>query len=147
MTTAASPKTRYEATTAPARLHRHGRMPWPEARALLAGTLCAWSDLDGFFVAPADELPQDVPQATHLWAWDMQRCVRVRVDGREAMVAALHPGESSDGELVTAHIRHGTPWGPDDKQAGPLPEAAHALSFELLELPGPTPATFVRATP
>ncbi|WP_411574815.1 hypothetical protein [Streptomyces fradiae] len=146
MTTAASPSPRYEATLTPARLHRHGRMPWPEVRALLAETVCAWSDLDGFHVAPADHLPQDVPQTTHLWAWDTQRFLRIRIDGRDALVAALHPGESGEGEPVTAYVRHGTPWGPDDKQAGPLPDAAHTLTFELLELPGPAPATFVRST-
>lgn len=146
MTTATAPSPRYEATPTAARLHRHGRMPWPEARTLLAQTVCAWSDLDGFHIAAADELPQDVLQTTHLWAWDTHRCVRLRIDCHHALVAALHLGGSGDGQPVTAHIRRGTPWGPDDKQAGPLSEAAHALTFELVELPGSTPVTFVRAT-
>jgi hypothetical protein len=146
MTTTPPPKPRHQVTPTPARLYRHGRMPWDEARTLLADTTCAWADLDGFHVAPADTLPPDVPQTTHLWAWKARHCFRLRIDGRDALVAALHLDGGGDGEPVTAHARPGTPWTPENKQAGPLPQAAHTLAFGLLELTGPTPVTFVRAT-
>ncbi|GAA3916514.1 hypothetical protein GCM10023084_79620 [Streptomyces lacrimifluminis] len=135
----------HTARPATARLERIGRLEWPQARSVLAGTTCAWADLDGFHVAAAEQLPQHTPLSTHLWAWDQGRCLRLRIDGAHALVAALRPGQD-DGEQVRVHIRPGTPWAPDDQQAGPLPTEAHALTFELLELPGPTPATFVRAT-
>lgn len=144
MTATPATEPRHTAQPVPARLERLGRLDWPEARALLAGTTCAWVDLDGFHLAPAAALPQDAPHATHLWAWDTTYCLRLRIDGSRALAAALRPGQDG-GEQVHAHIRPGTPWAKHDKQAGPLPAEAHALTFELLELPGPTPATFVRA--
>jgi hypothetical protein len=127
------------------RLERLGRMPWPEARTLLAGTTCTWADLHGFHIEPADRLPAEVPQSTHLWAWADDRCVRVRVDGTDALVAVLRP-DGRPGTAVSIRTRPGLPWGADDKQVGPLPPGAHSLRFELLELLGPSPATFVRAT-
>ncbi|MCX5054663.1 MULTISPECIES: hypothetical protein [unclassified Streptomyces] len=135
----------HTARAVPARLERAGRLAWAEARTLLTGTTCAWADLDGFHIAPADRLPEQPLHATHLWAWDARRCLRLRIDGPHALTALLTPGQDG-GEQVRIHIRPGTPWAKDDQQAGPLPAEAHALNFELLELPGPTPATFVRAT-
>ncbi|MGW2410132.1 hypothetical protein ACWCXK_37295 [Streptomyces sp. NPDC001739] len=135
---------RHTAQPVLARLERIGRLDWHQARSLLAGTTCAWADLDGFHVTEADRLPEEPPQSTHLWAWDTNRCLRLRIDGAQALTAALHPGQN-DREQVRVHIRPGTPWARDDKQAGPLPAEAHALAFELLELSGPTAATFVRA--
>ncbi|WP_033326351.1 hypothetical protein [Streptomyces yerevanensis] len=139
------PEPEHTALPTAARLARHGRLDWTEARSLLAGTTCAWADLDGFHVTGADRLPAHPPPSTHLWAWGQNRCLRLRIDGPYALTAALHPGQDG-GEQVRVHIRPGTPWAADDKQVGPLPPEAHALAFELLELPGPAPATFVRAT-
>ncbi|MCX4429656.1 hypothetical protein [Streptomyces mirabilis] len=133
------------ARAVPARLERIGRLGWVEARALLTGTTCAWADLDGFHVAAADRVPEHPLHATHLWAWDLRRCLRMRIDGPHALTALLMPGQDG-GEQVLVHARPGTPWAKGDQQAGPLPAEAHALSFELIELPGPAPATFVRAT-
>jgi len=144
MTTTPATEPRHTAQPVPARLERIGRLGWVEARSLLAGTTCAWADLDGFHVTGADRLPEEPPQSTHLWAWDPNRCLRLRIDGTRALAAALHPGQDG-AEQVRVHVRPGTPWAEDDKQAGPLRPEAHALVFELLELPGPTPATFVRA--
>ncbi|WP_416976976.1 hypothetical protein [Streptomyces sp. T028] len=151
---------RHTAARIPALLHRIGRLDWTQARSLLTATpntTCAWADLDGFHIADADHLPADPPHATHLWAWNEDRCLRLRIDGSHALTAALqplHPGHHHDsadsaggqGELVHVRLRPGTPWAAHDQQAGPLPAEAHTLTFELLELPGPTPATFVRAT-
>ncbi len=146
MTTSPPAGPRHTATVQPARLDRIGRLSWPQARSLLAGTTCAWADLDGFHVADAGRLPADPPHSTHLWAWDQARCLRLRIDGPQALTAVLRPSQDS-GEQVHVHVRPGTPWAAGDQQAGPLPPEAHALDFELLELPGPTPATFVRAAP
>ncbi|MFJ4010342.1 hypothetical protein [Streptomyces sp. NPDC090026] len=139
------PIAEHTARTSPARLDRLGRLDWDEARSLLTGTTCAWADLDGFHITAADQLPPEPLLSTHLWAWDHHRCLRLRIDGQHTLTAALHPGQDG-GEQVRVHIRPGTPWATDDKQAGPLQPEAHALAFELLELPGPAPATFVRAT-
>lgn len=144
MTTSLPAEPRHSARPVPARLDRIGRLAWAEARSLLAGTTCAWADLDGFHITGAHELPEEPLHATHLWAWDQDHCLRLRIDGPQALTAALHPGQDG-GEQVYARVRPGTPWAPDDKQVGPLPPDAHALAFELLELPGPAPATFVRA--
>ena len=135
----------HTARAVPARLERIGRLGWAEARSLLTRTTCAWADLDGFHIAEADRLPELSPHATHLWAWDSGRCLRLRIDGSQALTALLQPGQDG-GEQVLVHVRPGTPWAAGDQQVGPLPAEAHTLSFELIELPGPTPATFVRAT-
>ncbi|AKH81446.1 hypothetical protein AA958_03730 [Streptomyces sp. CNQ-509] len=140
-----NPTTANVVTPAPARLERRGRLPWPDARALLAGTTCAWADLDGFHVAPAADLPGPAPLATHLWAWDDggARCSRLRFDGAQALVAVLHVGDTDGGLQV--RVRPGRPWDEHDHRVGPLRPEAYGLDFELLELTGPTPATFVRA--
>ncbi|WP_369360194.1 hypothetical protein [Streptomyces sp. cg2] len=145
MTTAPAAQPRHTAQPVLARLERLGRLGWAQARSLLTGTTCAWADLEGFHVAGADRLPEKPPQSTHVWAWDSSRCLRLRIDGSQALTAALYPGQDGE-EQVRVHVRPGFPWARDDKQVGPLPTEAHALAFELLELPGPTPATFVRAT-
>ncbi|MEV3952787.1 hypothetical protein [Streptomyces albogriseolus] len=136
---------RHTADVVLARLERLGRLDWSEARTRLAGTTCAWADLDGFHVAPATALPEAAPHATHLWAWDASRSLRLRIDGSQALVAALQLGQDG-GEQVRVQARPGTPWAEDDQQVGPLAPEAHALAFELLELSGPAPATFVRAS-
>ncbi|MER5493451.1 hypothetical protein ACWD6I_05220 [Streptomyces sp. NPDC002454] len=138
--------TRSDSVLHPALLQRIGRLPWPQARTRLAGSTCAWADLDGFHLAPADALPVDPPCTTHLWAWRADLSFRLRIDGPRALVAALRCGPG-EGDPVQVRIRSGTPWSRRDRQVGPLPPEAHALAFELLELSGPAPATFVRASP
>lgn len=134
------------AALTPARLERHGRLPWSDARNLLAGTTCAWADLDGFHIAPAADLPETVPPATHVWAWgDGAPCFRLRVDGADALVAALHVGD--DGGGLRVRVRPGRPWNENDHQVGPLRPEAYQLDFDLLEVAGATPVTFVRAVP
>ncbi|WP_406260404.1 hypothetical protein OIA45_19640 [Streptomyces chartreusis] len=144
MTTSLPAEPRHTAQPVTARMDRIGRLDWTEARSLLTGTTCAWADLDGFHVAGSDQLPTEPPHSTHLWAWDQDRCLRLRIDGSQALIASLLPGHDG-GEQVRVYVRPGTPWAVDDKQAGPLQPEAHALAFELLELSGPAPATFVRA--
>lgn len=127
-------------TDSTATLRRHGRMSWFSARALLAGTTCAWSDLDGFHLAPADTLPDSLVGATHLWAWGSDVCYRLRLDDGEALVASLRPGA---GDTVIA-VRRARSWAAADRQVGPLPAEAHDLDLELLEIAGSSPVQFLR---
>jgi hypothetical protein len=80
------------------RLIGHGRRPWTEIRPLLTGCTCAWADLDGFHAEPAPDGP---PLATHLWAWNADRLLRVRIDGSEGIAAELRLGDSGEGEQVS----------------------------------------------
>ncbi|MGW2917817.1 hypothetical protein ACWDBF_08125 [Streptomyces angustmyceticus] len=146
-TRTASP--RHPSRFAAAHLVRHGRLTWPEARTLLAGTTCAWADLDGMHLAPAGDLPEETPCATHLWAWDPLRCLRLRFDTRHALTAALHSTAPSalPSNSVRIRISRGMPWAPEDARVGPLEPDIHTLDPELLELTGATPAVFVRARP
>ncbi|MER5182586.1 hypothetical protein ABT009_30255 [Streptomyces sp. NPDC002896] len=150
--------------TEAARLYGHGRLVWTQASALLEGCQCTWTDLDGIHVAdaPPDVLPVG---ATHLWGWAVDRCVRVRFDGEAAYVAVLRTSEADGGargdseqearpdgssgpgiaEVVMPVVRRPVTWSPDYRQAGPLPEAVLRRRWELLEVPGAAPVTFVRA--
>ncbi|WP_283135333.1 hypothetical protein [Rhizohabitans arisaemae] len=122
----------------------HGRLPWSTALELLTGTTCAWTDLDGPHLGPP---PTTTPVGTtHLWAWADGRALRLRIDDEFAYVAELaHDGP---GEPVTVIIHPELRlWAPADEQAGPIPETAHTLDWELLELPGPGPVSFVVAHP
>jgi hypothetical protein len=136
---------RYSAVPVPVRLERLGRMPWRQARTLLPASTCAWADIDGFHILPAAELPHDSPHATHLWAWTANRCLRMRIDGTDALVAALDIHEAEEGSMH-AYSKPGVPWPSGHDRVGPLPDAADSFTLEILELPGATPATFVRAT-
>lgn len=64
----------------------------------------------------ADQLPSEVPQPTHPWAWDDDRCVRVRIDETDALVAVLHP-DGRSGAPVNARIRLKLLWEPEDEQS------------------------------
>ncbi|GAA0543957.1 hypothetical protein [Actinomadura livida] len=122
-------------------LHAHGRVSWERARDLLSGTECAWTDLDGAHIAAP---PADIPLgAGHLWAWDPDRCLRLRFDDDAVYVGELT--ETGAGETVTVTVRTGIRlWGPGDLQAGPLPDEARVGHWDLLEVTGSRPATFVR---
>jgi hypothetical protein len=134
-----------------AHLTAHGRLTWTQALSLLAGCTCTWSDLDGIHLTPAP--PAALPAgATHLWGWAADgRCIRLRLDHQAAYTAVLHtrPGtcpDTPDAETVTVTVRPAITWDPDThRQAGPLPATIQAHSWELLEIPGPAPVTFVRA--
>lgn len=85
----------------------HGRQPWAAIRTLLHGCVCAWADLDGFHGEPA---PAEAPLATHLWAWDTDRLLRIRIDGSEGIAAELRLTESAQGKPVTITERDATSW-------------------------------------
>ena len=85
----------------------HGRRSWEEIRPLLAGCTCAWADLDGFHAEPP---PASPPLATHLWAWDHSKLLRVRIDGRDGITAELRLDDTSQGEPVTVTERQAASW-------------------------------------
>lgn len=85
----------------------YGRRPWHEIHSLLAGCTCAWADLDGFHAEPP---PAGPPLATHLWAWDDGKLLRIRIDGSDGIAAELRLTDSSQGEPVTVTERQATTW-------------------------------------
>lgn len=137
-----------------ARLYGYGRLDWDQARAVLDGATCIWADLGGLHLAPA---PDAAPPTSHLWAWwPGGDCARLRIDETQAYTAVLraagtpplaaHPRPVAD-EPVSPLLRAGAPlWGTADPQAGPVPAALREHTWDLLEIPGPRPITFVRAS-
>jgi hypothetical protein len=95
------------ATSGTAWLIGHGRRPWEQIRALLSGCTCLWADLDGLH---ADEPPADPPLATHLWAWDTSRLLRVRIDGADGVTGELHLTDPGCGEPVMVTEREASSW-------------------------------------
>lgn len=95
------------ARTFTAWLLAHGRRPWDEITPLLAGCTCAWADLDGFHAGAPSDGP---PLATHLWAWDECRLLRVRVDGDCGIVGELSLTDPGHGEAVTVTEREAPSW-------------------------------------
>ncbi|MDT9692644.1 hypothetical protein Q5762_30805 [Streptomyces sp. P9(2023)] len=135
-------------------LHGYGRLTWAEALPFLQAHYCTWTDLDGIHIAqPAP--PQPPVGATHLWAWqDTTHAARLRFDTDHVYLATLRttpPPTDRTPQLTetntTITVRTGTLWNPTDRQAGPLPKAAHEWTWHLLEAAGPHPLAFVTATP
>ncbi|SFC97307.1 hypothetical protein [Streptomyces aidingensis] len=149
----------------PLPLYGYGRIPWDTARPLLDGCACTWTDFDGLHLT--DTPPPDLPRAaTHLWGWtaDGSRLVRLRFDTPPyvyaAVLGATLPPAPEPMDLVIPirrpvvlrpgrqqSTRSGTSDAPADLQAAPLPDAFTALRWELAEVPGTAPVTFVRAVP
>lgn len=85
----------------------HGRRPWDEITPLLADCTCAWADLDGFHAGPPPPAP---PLATHLWAWDDGRLLRIRIDSGHGIAAELSLAGPGQGEPVTVAEREARSW-------------------------------------
>lgn len=138
----------------PHRLHGFGRLSWADARPLLAGCGCTWSDLDGIHVT--DEPPTGLPVgATHLWGWSRdrqaERWIRLRLDTTAVYAAVLgRDGEPSPprvllSEPVTVDWRPTPLWDAGDQQVGQLPPRTRGRAWRLAEITGEHPITFVRA--
>jgi hypothetical protein len=125
-----------------------GRITWTEAQALLDGSHCTWADLHGLRTGPA---PDQTPLTSHLWAWWPDgRCARLRLDEDDVYAATLRPlnteqpSANATSEVVTVHRHPDAPlWGPADRQAGPLPDEVRQWTYDLLEIPGPHPVSFI----
>ncbi|MGW2320090.1 hypothetical protein [Streptomyces sp. NPDC001680] len=131
-------------------LHGYGRLPWHAARRLLHGCACTWTDFDG--VQLTNTPPEQRPlAATHLWGWTTDRpgrLVRLRFD-TDAVYAAVLGTAPADPqpiltEQVTATERPAELRPANDQRAGALPPAVQDQQWELTEIPGEHPVTFVR---
>jgi hypothetical protein len=137
-------------TVTHAELTGYGWQAWPAARQLVGSAECCWSDLDGWHVAP---LPDDPPLATHVWGWDRDVLWRLRVDGDRAVVAALRPvqavaGQPVDEPAISERVRvrstRSRGWPAADQQVRARGSQPSGLEWELAEVTGPRPVTFVR---
>ena len=115
-----------------------GRMPWTQARQVLASYTCAWLDLDGMNIGTP---PVEPPITTCLWGWSDGSYIRVRFDDDTAYVGTLRPGDPNEGTDLPVRVTiraTTTRLGTADPELDPR-------RFELLEIPGTAPVTFVRA--
>ncbi|MFF6815165.1 hypothetical protein ACFZAG_35565 [Streptomyces sp. NPDC012403] len=147
-------------------LRGYGRLTWQQARALLDGCACTWTDFDGLHLQ--DTPPTGLPvAASHLWAWTPagDRLVRLRFDGLEAVYAAvLTRADTDDGhhapEVAAASVpvpvlveeaavrERGTVLrDPRERSAAALPAEFGEKVWHLVEIPGECPLTFVRVEP
>jgi hypothetical protein len=96
-------------TTRTAWLIAHGLRPWDEISSLLSGCTCAWADLDGFHCGSP---PAEPPLATHMWAWNPDRLLRIRLDSSDGITAELHLTNPGNGEKVQVTERETATWPP-----------------------------------
>jgi hypothetical protein len=118
----------------------HGRRPWTEIHALLDRSICAWADLDGFHAEPR---PADPPLATHLWAWDVGRLLRVRIDGSDGIAAELHLTNSGQGEPVTVTVQEAVSW-PAREGRVSVDAQWRGLPLRVYQVEGLMPLEFTR---
>jgi hypothetical protein len=118
----------------------HGRRPWTEIRPLLSGCMCAWADLDGFH---AEAPPAEPPLATHLWAWDADKLLRIRIDGSDGIAAELLLGGASRGERVEVTRREAVSW-PLGEGRVSVQEAWRNRVLRVYEVAGLMPLEFTR---
>ena len=118
----------------------HGRRPWAEIRPLLAGCTCAWADLDGFHAEPP---PADPPLATHLWAWNDGKLLRVRIDGTDGIAAELCLADPGHGEPVTVTERQATTW-PSGEGRVSAAETWRDRALRIYQVAGLMPLEFTR---
>lgn len=128
------------AATFTAWLIARGRRPWAEIRPLLTDCTCAWADIDGFHAGPP---PADPPLATHLWAWNTDRLLRVRIDGREGIAAELRLADSGQGEPVSVTERQATSW-PAGEGRVSVQQAWRDRAVRIYQVAGLMPLEFTR---
>ncbi|MGL5862187.1 MAG: hypothetical protein ACRCY9_13125 [Phycicoccus sp.] len=124
-----------------------GMLDWEQIRDLCAASTCAWADYDGFHIEPADQLPQEAPPYTHLWAWSPRHLIRVRLDGPGGVVGVLIP--NTDGPDAHAEMEPATWPHPQISELATVVE--HTVTnfkedsgtTRLVQVVGPMPITFV----
>ena len=132
-----------------AQLLGFGHQSWTALQELLGPAVGWWADLDGWHHGA---LPATTPLSSHLWAWHGQECWRLRIDGSAAVVARLAPPDtpppaSADAQLtehVTVRRGEARSWPADDQQVHPRKDPLPLWTWELFEVVGPGPITFVR---
>jgi hypothetical protein len=128
------------ATSFTAWLVAHGWRSWEDIRPLLAGCTCAWADLDGFHAEPP---PASPPLATHLWAWDDSKLLRVRIDGGDGITAELRLDDTSQGEPVTVTERVAASWPSNEGRVSAGP-AWRDRTIRVYQVAGLMPLEFTR---
>jgi hypothetical protein len=118
----------------------HGRRPWAEVHSLLTDCVCAWADLDGVHTEPAPTTP---PLATHLWAWNHDRLLRVRIDCQDGIAAELRPSESGQGEPVTITERKAISW-PSEEGRVSAAQEWRDRPLRIYQVQGLMPLEFTR---
>jgi hypothetical protein len=126
----------------------YGALPWTTLSAGLAGIPAAWADYGGFHLAAA---PDEPPPYTHLWAWTPDWLLRARIDGATAITGALllTPGSSPLGRApvdtwpVTYQRLTSRTWTRADSRVSALPDAIADQPFDLYQIPGERPVTFI----
>jgi hypothetical protein len=127
-------------TTRTAWLTAHGRRPWQQVSALLSGCTCAWADLDGFHCGPP---PASPPLATHVWAWDTGRLLRIRLDGSEGITAELHLTDPGSSETVQVTERQTSTW-PLREGRVSAEDQWRGRTVRSYQVSGLTPLEFIR---
>jgi hypothetical protein len=130
-------------TTRTAWLTAHGRRPWLRVSTLLSGCTCAWADLDGFHCGPS---PVGPPLATHVWAWDTDRLLRIRLDGGDGIIAELHLTDPGSGETVQVTEWQTSTWPPREGRVS-AEDQWRGRTVRSYQVSGPTPLEFVRLGP
>jgi hypothetical protein len=128
------------ARTFTAWLLAHGRQPWARISTLIADCTCAWADLDGFH---AGSPPADPPLATHLWAWDDARLLRVRIDGDHGIAAELSLTDPRSGEPVSVTEREAPSWPSGEGRVSASTEWRDR-AIRIYQVAGLMPLEFVR---
>lgn len=80
-------------------LHGSGRREhraWEHLHAITRSWTAAWADVAGFHL---DQLPDEPPVTTHLWAWTTNTWLRVRLDGNHWWAALLARDSSEEEEI------------------------------------------------
>lgn len=106
------------------RLATWGWLDETAAVALLEGFQCAWADLDGWH--NGENTPQELPITTHLWAWNESARLRVRVDGKRALVVGSFNSQA-DLESTSSIVN-----GQTQVATGYTVEVAEAVETDLI---------------
>jgi len=126
-------------------LHTLGRTPYQSLAPALNGTTAAWADIDGWHIA---DPPTNAPTATHLWAWSGDTAIRLRIDGQDAVGAALndspqHPAAIKS-EEVTVRIDTHMNWEDGEKRLRSSLAPYLDTAAELITVISDPSVTFVR---
>ncbi|SHJ47063.1 hypothetical protein SAMN02745244_02583 [Tessaracoccus bendigoensis DSM 12906] len=126
-------------------------LPWPEVKQQ-AFVGWYWCDPDGAHIA--DDPPEDVPAATHLWAWGPSSWGRWRIDplgagaggatltgARLALMGDGAPSKADEEAAVEVTVAAATTW-PADAPVG-LVDSLRARPLNLICVTRPVKLTFL----
>jgi len=116
---------------------------WVDVTSALDGLTCAWTDIDGWHIAP---LPNDEPiGATHIWGWSTERCAMIRLGGDVPIGSMLYLAPdavtAAAGLSVEIETTTALSWVSGDKG---VTIGDDQPSFEVIAVKGLMPLWFVR---